>query len=414
MQTINEGFGELGVKITNKQIIDIEKAVVHFALRTTHPLTLDGIALGLHPIAFIPSDYNALFDIFEVHQRDVVKVIRDTPSINKSWKVTSDPFNLLTFWIIHLSPTFIKNETVRHNFMMNVLRYYHYKVFASVVNHLFPHGANPGIMEAAIAELTKKSDIVRFESWRRLIDSHCERYLDPKGKIFKTIVDGYPDEDYLKVVARTQGELRQKLITFAGVYYDVHLKGDKIGSRSAVGTSEDGEKLIAQTASVIESAEVSMVDEVLNVNMFINEGFIEDIARPISSISSRFLKVALLKINETAIIQTSTKKFDYVTVKGDYTHYVGVRSLIGRIVRSMIRICQQRRINMSHHGTVFDEMRKVYSSSRSQDKDVMDIKRSVADLIDPFNITSNEASKASLRLAVIYYIVYRILEKMKL
>lgn len=68
---------------------------------------------------------------------------------------------------------------------------------------------------------------------------------------------------------------------------------------------------------------------------------------------------------------------------------------------------------MGNRGKVFKTMRDVYQSSRSLDKDISNVKQSVAELVDPFNITVNIPSQAALRLAVIYYIIYRMLNHMK-
>ena len=194
MTTISEAFGNLGIAIGAPQITAMEKLVVHFVLRKTHPLTFDGPYLGADPVAFTTSDSNALFDIFKVRRQDVETAIRSVQAIDRKFVVTSDPFNLLSMWLVHLAPIYITNKTVRHAFMMNVLRYYHYKIFTSVVNHSFRHGTNRGILEATIADLTHKSDIIRYASWKALIDAHCEKVIDPTDRFFKTVVDGSPDD----------------------------------------------------------------------------------------------------------------------------------------------------------------------------------------------------------------------------
>lgn len=411
---ISEGFGELGITITHQQILQVERFVISFLLRKTHPLTFDGIELGVNPVAFTTSDYNTLFDIFHIHPKDIESKIAKISSINPSFNVTSDPFNLLCFWLCHLAPIYIKDKRVAHNFMTNVLRLFHYKIFCSAVNNSFRHGANKGIMAATIGSMTLKSDIIRLESWKLLIDSHIEKILDPKDKVYQTIVDVSPDEEFLSTIAKQQTALRSKIVTFAQAYYDTHAAGDSIGSISAISTNADGEKIIAQTASVIDSATSSMVSEILNPNMFVNEVSVKDISNMFSNVSASMLRTALLRINTEAVLQTSSRTFDKVVVKKDVTIYVGIRALVMEIISSTVRMCRTKKINMGNKGLVFKTMRDVYSSSRSLDKDVLNIKQSIGHLVDPFNITINAPSQAALRLAVIYYIVYRTILKMKL
>jgi hypothetical protein len=413
MSTISENFGHLGITISNQQIAAMERTVVHFTLRKTHPLTFDGPYLACDPVAFTTSDTNALFDIFKIRRQDVELKIRATPSIDRNFIVTSDPFNLLSMWLVHLAPIYIKDKRICKEFMLNVLRYYHYKVFTSVVNNSFRHGANRGVMEATVAALSRKSDIIRFESWKRLIDSHCEKVLDPEDRFYQTVIDGAPDEAFLRVISETQTALRSKIVTFAGSYYEAHKAGNSIGSRSAVGEGADGERIIAQSASVIDSATQAMVAEILNPNMFVHDVSVNDVAKTFSTISPRMLKTALLKINETAVLQTSSRSFDKVTTDKTGTLYIGVRVLIIEIIRSMVRTAREKRINMANRLEIYDTMRNSYSSSRNLDPDIVAVKRSIANLTDPFNITTNTASLSALRLAVIYYLLYRMIQKMK-
>ena len=414
METIASKFGELGVTIDNKKIQSMEKLAVHFVLRDMHPATFNGMYLGVDPVVFKPSDRNALFDVFGIHESDLAKKIREIPSIDRDRKVQSDPFNLLSLWIVHLAFVYIKNETVRHEFMMNVLRYYHYKLFTSIVNNMFRHGANRGVMEATIAHrLTLKSDIVRFESWRDLIDSHCEKIINVQDRYYKAVVSARPDEAFLSVISESQTALRQKIRTFASAYYDAHESGATIGSRSSIAENADGEKIIAQTASVVDSVRSTMVAEILNPNLFINETDVKLVAKEFSTINYRWLKIALLKVNETAAIQAASRKFDKVQVTRSETIYIGVRTLVEEIIKSVVSTCRLKRVSLSNHAEVFDTMRKTYTASRIQDPTIVNVKRSIAHLIDPFNITTNEASKSALRLGVIYYIIYRTIAKMK-
>jgi hypothetical protein len=413
MGTILENFGNLALTISSRQIAEIEKLAAHFVFRKVHPLTFNGPYLGVHPVSWLPSDTNALFELFDIRKQDVELKIAATPTINRSFMVQSDPYNLLSMWLVHLAPTYIKDKKVARDFQMNVLRLYLYKIFCSVVNNSFRHGTNEGIMFATVAGLSKKSDIVRFESWRKLIDSHVEKILDPNDRFYQTLIDGQPDEQFLQVISETQTSLRAKIVTFAQAYYEAHAAGDSIGSRSSVSQNADGEKIVAQTASVIESASAAMATELLNPNMFVHDISVNDTAGLFQTISPRMLKTALLRINETAVLQTTARTFDQVKTDKEGTLYIGVRALTIQIIRSMIRICRERRINMGNRVLVFREMKNAYSSSRNTDVDIVAVKRSVSLLVDSFNITVNDASRSALRLAVIYYMIYRMIQKMK-
>ena len=413
MTTISESFGELGITITKSQIAEIEKMAIYFSTRKTHPLTFNGMALGVHPIAFTTADNNALFDVFGIRRQVVEQAIRETSTIDKNFIVTSDPYNLLVMWLCHLAPIYIKDKKVCREFSLNLMRLFLYKVFCSVVNNSFRHGASEGVAASTVASLSRKSDIVKYESWKKLIDVQCEKIIDPEERFYKILVDGAPDDLFLRVISESQTAIRAKVVTYAVAYYEVHASGDSVKSQSAISQNADGERILVQTASVIDSATQSMVSEILNPNMFVHDTSIQDVVGMFTTISPRMLKTALLRINETAVLQTSSRTFDKVQIDKEGTLYIGVRALVIEVIRSMVRICRERRINMGNRSLVFETIRDAYRSSRSLDVDIVAIKRSVAHLTDSFDITVNDAYKAAIRLAVIYYLVYRCLIKMK-
>lgn len=413
MTSISEGLGEIPITIGNTQIHDIEKMTISFFTRKTHPLTFDGPYLGIHPVAFTTSDYNALFDVFGLRKAEVEAKIRTIHAIDRSFVVTSDPYNLLVMWLVHLAPIYIKDKKVCYNFQLNCLLLFLCKVFTSTVNNSWKHGANEGIILATIAGLSRKSDIITLGSWKALIYSHAQKILNPQARFYKTLVDGAPDDMFLRVISESQTALRAKIVTFAQAYYEAYNAGDRIDSKSSITENKEGERIIAQTASVIDSATQAMVSEVLNPNRFVHDISVEGIAKLFTTISPRMLKTALLKINETAVLQTSSRTFDKVQIDKEGTLFIGVRVLVIEIIRSMIRLCRERKINMGQRAVVFKEMRDAYSSSRSNDADIAAVKRSITHLTDSFNITVNTASQSALRLAVIYYLIYRTIEKMK-
>jgi hypothetical protein len=281
------------------------------------------------------------------------------------------------------------------------------------VNNSFKHGANPAIAEATLLQLTKKSDVIRLGNWNAVIESHIEKILDPNDRFYETIKSGFPDDMFLRVISENQTSLRQKLVTYANTYYEVYKAGDSVGSSSAIAENDDGEKILAQTASVIDSASSAMISELLNVNTFVHDVSINDVAGLFTTISPKMLKLALMRINETAVLQSTSKKFDDTKKDKEGIIFIGVRGLVLEIIRSMIRICRVRRINMGNKAQVFEKMRDAYSASRQLDPDILAIKRSVALLVDSFNITVNQASQSALRLGVIYYIIYRTLGRLK-
>jgi len=407
------GFGNLGIAITKTHVEQMEKMVVHFLMRGTHPLTFNSAELGVNPIAFKTSDYNALFEVFDVHIRDVDATIRKIPAINRNFAVISDPFNLLSYWLVHLAPIYLKDKKVCYRFQFDVMKLATLRQFCSATNNAWRHGAQHSVILATIANLTLKSDIIRLESWNRLIDEHVEKILDPNDRFYKKIIAAEPDQEFLTVIGENQTAIRRKVVSYANTYYELHKAGESMKYTSAIAQNAEGEKILAQTASVVESSTTSMLTEILNPNMFVHDSSIRLVSNEFSLISDRVLKNALLRFNESAILQARTREFNRVNQDKDGVTYIGIRSLIFAMSGTLVRLCRTKAVNMGDKKMVFKTIRDALGSSRLNDPDIVAIKRSIGVIIDPYNITRNEPTKLTLRLAVLAYIYYRLIIKMK-
>lgn len=414
MEYIQPAFNSLGIVVDRAKIRAVQSMVLHFRLRDTNLLTLNGMLLACDPIAFKTQDRSALFHIFGIEERDVANLIKKIPTIDRSHNVESDPFNLLCFWLIHLGYVYLDDARIRHDFQMAICQYYHYKLFTSIVNNSFRHGANRGIMQATINSLTKKSDIVRYESWGALIDAHCEKFLEDTGENGRGLEKASPDELVKRWITGTQTALRNKIVLIAKTYYEAHKNGDTIGYSSSVSEDAEGEKIIAQTASVVDSVMLEMVRDVTVLNMWLDDTDIALVANNYSALTPKMLKTFLSLFSEEAVHQMSSRTFDLVKSKKGSPDvlYVGIRAFLFEIVRSSLRFCRLKKLNPAQKATCTTALRDVYASSRNTDVDILNIKNSMAHLISTFRVEYNETAMSAMKLAMIQYIILRVFRKL--
>lgn len=412
MDYIKTGFSKLGITIDQRRVRMMHDLAIRFRLRNENVLVFNGMELGVHPIAFKTSDRTALFAIFDIEESDVRAIIRATPSINKAHNVESDAFNLFCFWLIHLGYVYLDDDRVREGFQMSVLQYFHYKIFTSVVKNSFRHGANPGIMQATINSLMKKSDIVKLESWGAVIDDRCTKTLSKDGLFYNDLKRGSPDDRFIYAVTGTQTAIRNKIVLFAKAYYDAYSNGDKVSTTSMIAEDSEGEKIIAQTASVVESVQAQLVADVVSLPAWLDESVIANVAATFSALTTNMLQTALSQFSEEAVFQMSSRKFDVVKIQGNVTYYLGIRALLTEIVRSSLRFCRIKNINPANKVASFTALKHVYTSSRTQERDILDVKESMGKLIETMRIDYSDTAKSALRLAIIQYILIRMFQKM--
>ena len=407
MSTIVQAFSELGITIDDEKILKLDNLVIGFETRKTHAIALNSQSLGVHPIAFVDTDRQAFFEICKISESKMRDAIKRVPNIDRSRKVSSDPFNLLCVWMLHLAVIYIPNEKVRARFQLNIAKYLHYKFFTSRVNHCFPHGANEAVMAAVINSLTRKFDIVIYGSWRKAIEARSLDLISPEGIHHKTIITASPDQKFLYILSDTQSRIRDKIATVCDIYYRYHKQGNSIGSKSATDTDLDGEKIVVSKNSVFDAAISNMTVEILNVHQFVDRKDAAAVASQFQAVSTTMLCTVLTEWSALASSQTATRQLDYVEKTPEGLHYIGARALITALVQTSFRYCIANRIPLNSKSQIWIQLKNVYSSSRVTTPEILAVKQSVGNFVESIGRTSRESTKASLRLAVIMYVIYR-------
>lgn len=412
MEHIFKQFSTLNVTLDKKTIRQFNQHVLHWELRDSHPLSLNTQLLGVNTIVFTPPDRAALFEMFALSESMVLNAIKKCPSVDRNHRVASDPFNLFTIWLIHLAFEQITDDATRHEFQLSLAKYLHYKFFTSLVNHYFPHRADESVMLAAINSLNRRFDIIVYGTWRKTIEARAADLISTdasKNIHYKTLLSGKDDAQFMYVVTDVQTRIRAKVGLISGIYYDFHRDGIKIKSSSATTTDMDGEKILVQRASTFDAMTTSVTTDLLNVNAFIDMRLIRHITSVFPAVSPTLLKVSLEQMSELASEQAKTHKLEDKVIKNGLTHYVGMKGLIQATVEVSFRYCIFNKVPLTSKIRVFDALRNRYSSSHVNDPDILSIKESFGDFIDSIGRVQRAATKSSLRLALIMYIITKCL-----
>lgn len=407
---ILDQFNTLGVELTKKTIRNFNQHVLRWELRDSHPLSLNTQLLGVHTIVFIPADRAALFEIFALSESEVSARIRKCPSIDRNHRVASDPFNLFSIWLLHEAVRQIEDPDERKEFQLSVAKYLHYKFFTSLVNHYFPHRADEAVMLATINSLNRRFDIIVYGTWRKTIEARAMDLVSPDPKInihAQTIATGQDDAQFMYVVTDVQTRIRAKIGTVSGIYYDFHRDGVKIQSAASTKTDAEGEKILVQRASTFDTMTTALVSDVLNINAFIDAKLIRQITSLFPAVSPTLLRVTLEQMSERATEQSKNGTFEDTVKVNGLTEYTGIKALIQATVEVSFRYCVHNRIPLNSKYKIFDALRNRYSSSHVNDPDILSIKNSYGAFIDSIGRVSRAATKASLRIAMIMYVITR-------
>lgn len=420
LERIAERFPGFGIVLTPSICQKMHHLLTAWELRGTHPLCLNSQLIGIHPIVFTDTDRSALFHLVGLEESTVARVIKDIAdsakldeiTIDLRHKVASDPFNLLSVWLIHLGLG-IKDEKMQHQFRLDVAKYLHYKYFTSLVNWYLVHGADESVMLAAVTSLNRRFDLIVQGSWRLMFAERCETLVskDPSTNIHAdTFVSMKPDQSVSYILSDTQTRVRDKIKGICEIYYNFHKDGVKITSTSAVSTNSEGEKMLRDRSTTLDSAITTVTTELMSVSSFIKNGLIQDLSKQFNDVSPALLRFALETMAQIAVAQARNRTIDDVkTLPGGMFQYVGMRALVREIIQTSIEYCARNNIPMTSKAKIYFAIRNRFSSSQMKDERILSVKNSVEDFVDDLGKTSRAATKASLRLAIIMYVITRCL-----
>ena len=409
---IDEGFE---IKIAPSMIQQLLRVVASWEVRGQHAEALNSAMVGIYPIHFLQSDADAIFDVFNVDRIAFDRAIKLYPGIPKEFKVASDNFNLFCLWITHLIIKSSMSESIKKQGCVALFKMLHYKFYTSVVNHNFPHGAQPEVMQYVVDNLNAKFDIKnpKTPTWKLVIEDKSA-ILSSRASIHWRALETFtPDNKVTYCLTDVQTRIRSTLInTVIQPYYKAKELNNKIGSYTNV-QDINGERKLRDVASLYDTMITGICNQVVNINKLINSEYIHVVVAISTNISDSMLRQALVAFSNIATQQLAKQKADDEDGDGDKKILVGYKALITNVIQKSYRDCIMNKVNVASPLHVFEHVKNIYRSSRINDPDVLLITRSVEWWMLQTKVTSRESTLASLKIAFIIYILMLSFDYMK-
>lgn len=395
------------IKPTPRQTKDIADYCLRYELRDDNPLALNSPMLGVHKAYFLPKDTNALFDIFNVYQSDFERTIKRCNSINTSFKVSGNSYNLLSVWLLYCYRKSNLPEKLKEQGMRAILLMLHYKFFCGKVHTCFHHGANEGVMQATIDKLSLKYDIKRPETptWKAIIYSHVNQVLDKTSIHERTIETFSPDNKVAYVLSDLHTRISTKIVSVAQEYYANHAAGIKIESKDAKIENKEGERQLQAIRATLDNSITYICGMALNINRFISYNDVQLVAKLTTNIRADMLKEALIAFSNMATVQDKQHIGDHVEKIKGQLYYIGYRKIITEVIQKSYRHCVLTGVGVDSNIKILDATRNVFRASRISDVDILNIKCSIDRFIINNLKYNRESTRISLRTALILYFV---------
>ena len=405
--TLRDTFSKnFNVVITPKLVADFHKNVLQYENVPLHAGVLGSPLLGINKMYFLPQNVQSLFDIFNIDFRDFRKAVIDSPSVNPSFNVISDPYNVLTSWLVFLTLSSKSlSIKVKHQLALDLLKMLHYKFFTSIVNHNLQHGANEGVMQYTIDNLSNKFAIKSAGTWKNLIEQRCVNIVSSRSPHHKTFQTYTPDDKVLYIISDAQTGVRKQIVGVTRQYYLNKEAGKGIDAMAMVENINGDTSLRAITSS-LDIMVANVTNSVTNLAEFIDHEYVDIVVRLTNDITTDTFIRFLTKVSILAEHQHKDGTSQVVSGSKAEPSYEGYAILIKTTLQKTYGLCMRdKEVDMNSKVSILKKVINIYRSSRTSNEDVIAIKRSIALLINKYSDSNRESTNSSLRIAFILYLI---------
>lgn len=442
---IKENFYKfLDIEITPRLCEAITRYVAAYEIKGNNLQAFNSPYLGVHKAVFTNSDRDGFFALFntefksiermvssnvnsnsvfgvsaremsntakeheersKVNMSDMRKLINTIPSIDTSFKITSDPLNLFLGYILHRIRVSDVKDNIKQPAMVAVGMFLQYKFFTSLVQHRFKHAPNENMMRALFESLSNKFAIRQLDTWREVMLSRA-RDLISDTSIHKTTLETYePDKEVLYVITDMQTRLRNQINAFTEEYFKFKEEHEAFGDYSSVGTDSEGNKVILGDTSGLDKVIAAVYQDVQCLQRLLDERNIKLVTGLFNAVTIPMFRQLLVEFSSYVCARVRANDLDGEKKWQGTRIITGAFSIIEETIQKSYRYCIETKVNMNRPSDVLRAVKDVYSSSRVNDEGINKVKASLDKIIVETKLSSRQATNASLRIALVLYLI---------
>lgn len=366
-----------------------------------HMTFFGGNLTGVQVVRFTVQDKDEWFgDILGVNDLELEEQIITLPTINQNFHVSSDLFNLSAVWLVHkfMTSSYLDTQE-KHDAMIDVLFIMNSRFLTGLLGHYFKLStADPEVAAATYSQLSYKFALKQCGSWRALLLARSEEIIKHSSIHYKTFERFNNDFDIVYTLNDCQGRIRDILKNIYAVFKKVHTEGGRISVTKSTTFSIDGEEIIKDKTKNLLTYTRYINSIVSDKDSFIKEELISIIEDLMHTMPARLLKQTLL----------------WCTANYNNANNKDVETLIDTTLIHSFTYLQNNRTLLKETNdisTMIVKMRGVYMSSRSSEVELISIRELSEKIVRQATTTKNDSVIASVRTALLLYIVLRAYSK---
>lgn len=375
--------------------------VISFINKNEENMTFFGGGLmGVQIVRFTQQDKDKWFtDVIEADDILLEEKILELPKINQDYHVSSDLFNLSVVWVIHSfmnSP--LLNDKQKHQAMIDASLALNIKYLTSLLYQYFKYPADPQIAAAAYAQLSYKYAIKQYGNWYATLVARCEDFLDEKSIHFQTLKKFNDDNRIVYMLNDTQGRIRDMVKNLYGELIKVKNQGIKIKTISTLTLDNEGEQVVRDKTRNLLGYTRYLQSIISDKDSFIKSELVDVITNAMHTVPPKvFLQVLqYCSANYRQMGATEVDELLVSTLTHSFSYLENNRTLLKET---------------NDIAALISRLRGVYMSSRSTEVELIEMRKTAQVIIKKATTIKNDNVIASLRTALMLYIVLRAFSK---
>ena len=361
-----------------------------------------GTLTGYYVVKFTEADTNRIFnDVLDIDRDALTEAIMDVPSINQDFNVSSDTFNLVSVYVIHRFLTEVKLDSKsRLDGAASMALLLNYRYLTSRINHHWQYPCTLSLAQATYEALSDKFLLKKCKSWQKTMEYRAESIYSPESTHAAVLRSFTIDEDIVSMVNDTQNRIRDMIKNIYNIFVQTHASDDRILSSKGVTIDGEGEAILRNRVSKVEEHIDYCCGVATDINSFIKNDLkyiVLDMMSTLKNKERMFDKVLLYFVSE---MRGSNKKnmedIIRMVVVHSHEHVSDVNSTVP---------------DMSDLPAFMCDMKNVYSSSRSSDHLLLELRTKGDKLVKDATGSINANAIAALRTCLFLYILLRTFTK---
>lgn len=377
----------LAKRLADFQISFVNKNEDHMAF-------FGGNLTGTLIVRFTQQDRDRFFiDVVGIDELELEDAIAKVKAIDPDWIVSRDAFNQTCIWLIHAFLTSKLPVKVREQAAVNAALILHYRFITSVLYNSFKYLADPELASATYAQLNNKFALRRYGSWQATLVNRSEKLVGKDSIHYDTFMKYNDDVQVIRAINDSQNRIRDMIKNIYATMQKVKMQGEKIRTTSML-MEYNGEQILKDKVKSLTVYNRYMQSIVSDQPTFIKEEILDVLERLVHTASPKLVKQTLV----------------WMSVNYKHAGVKEVEQLIEKtILHSFMYLSNNRTVVRETNDltVLLGRLKGIYTSSKSSDPELLEIRDLAEKIIRKATTTKNSSAVASVRTAVLLYIVTR-------